>query len=206
MPRREHRVASFGTSGEPLIATMSVPEGGRDGRLLALGDRTRLPLEQTKVTAPTRRRATERVPNTARASSRSPSSCSRSSSSGSFCFSRSPPAAAPSSARSGIQKRQRQGERETAEAEGTRLRPIARPSLPVLRPSRPPRRATCAHSTSSSERSSCPRFSDSRLRCSRGAGVSRSSILPHTLLSLAIPHPSQSTNAALPLANEPRSL
>ena len=40
MPRREKRVASFGTSGEPLIATMSVPEGGRDGRLLALGDRS----------------------------------------------------------------------------------------------------------------------------------------------------------------------
>ena len=40
MPRREQRVATFGTSGEPLIATMSVPEGGRDGRLLALGDRS----------------------------------------------------------------------------------------------------------------------------------------------------------------------
>ena len=38
MPRREQRVASFGASGEPLIATRSVPEGGRDGRLLALSD------------------------------------------------------------------------------------------------------------------------------------------------------------------------
>lgn len=38
MPRREQHVASFGSSGEPLIATMSVPEGSSDGRLLGLGD------------------------------------------------------------------------------------------------------------------------------------------------------------------------